>query len=91
MTEPEMFTTEWRAEQVTLGMEALAMAETYNGTEQKMFYVAVAQAYFQAANIRSRPGESARTLDPTKVYVDRFGNLMKDGKVIGSSAPEEKL
>jgi hypothetical protein len=59
--EPEMFTTEWRTLQVQLGLEALNRADdVVTDMPLKMYWVAVAQAYFQAANIRSRPGESAR-------------------------------
>lgn len=60
-TDPEMFTTEWRTLQVQAGLECLNRADdVVSDMPLKMYWVAVAQAYFQAANIRSRPGESAR-------------------------------
>lgn len=66
MTEPEMFTTEWRAWRVKQG-DAYLKAAIDRGrvghpgqlpADQVHALIALAQAHYQAANIRSRPGES---------------------------------
>lgn len=97
--EPAMFTTEWRTLQVENGISALNKADDLNflsdrNMEMKMYWVAVAQAYFQAANIRSRPRESApkdrttfRDLKDDHTYADRFGNLWKNGEIIKAGSP----
>lgn len=72
MTEPEMFTTEWRAWRVGQGDIFLAKA-TDNRTDIELVphLVAIAQAHYQAANIRSRPGESARPTSQTLQEIQR--------------------
>ncbi len=59
MTEPEMFTTEWRTWRVKQGDIFLKAAVDKDlPPDQVLALIAIAQAHYQAANIRSRPGES---------------------------------
>ena len=61
--DPEMFTTEWRMARVREGDKWLEKAtKRIPGTAgvPAAECIAIAQAHYQAANIRSRPGESAR-------------------------------
>jgi hypothetical protein len=66
-----MFTTEWRAWRVRQGDAFLAKA-TDPKTDLMLVpsIIAIAQAHYQAANIRSRPGESwlasKQQLDPDR-------------------------
>jgi hypothetical protein len=54
-----MFTTEWRTERVRRGDAFLQDALDPNiSSELRIAFIAIAQAHYQAANIRSRPGES---------------------------------
>lgn len=74
MAEPEMFTTEWRALRVRQGDAALRMAthpSSHQDVQVAANLIAIAQAHYQAANIRSRPGEGGRER-ARRPYPDRI-------------------
>lgn len=58
MKKPEPLTPEWRKWHVDMADSILAMVRDqldHTSTQQAMVFIAMAQAHYQAANVRARP------------------------------------